>query len=185
LSESEPGKDGLSLPDSEGADTKGRGDALVAAEKELCRQFVLDDSVGDDEYFYQRMIITTVLFETVWGSAWSRASDAVLEAQREVDAWLEENGPSTEGLTFGTPKYDEALAERNRLSEERWATFPPQVSEAREELNELSKRYHAAAYSADGVRTVQELIIDACGIEFPRGYEYPTATQLGIQVAKE
>src|SRR5699024_7816601 len=99
-----------------------------------------------------------------------------------TDAYIEETGPEVPSFSEGSED------ERQQATEDRLAAWDdyfeesyPNLVKDREKILDKQSAVEDQLYTEDGVREVQEAIVEYCEITLPAGFTYPTAEELGIE----
>ena len=109
-----------------------------------------------------------------------RFSDELIEAHRETEAWLEENG-----FSFPPPPgkdVSEALDERSAAEAEHWEVEYPHLVEEHTKAEAQEVSFQMELFSEAGVREAQEALVDYCDISLPEDYTFPTPQELEIHL---
>lgn len=165
--------EGLSLP---GADDDSA--TFESVEAENCERFV-----GD----YPQWVVSDVLSGTL--QAWERPP--VDEKLQEAFTRINEAVTAEAGSEFDVemmvdgdrnPEYDRIVAERETLTAQAWEAEPEDVRGLYQDHQQNLRDRWGTVYNEDGVRQAQETVIEACEIEAPADYVFPTAKDLEIDL---
>src|SRR5699024_2542908 len=107
-------------------------------------------------------------------------SDELIEAHRETEDWLEENG-----FSFPPPPgkdVSEALDERSAAEAEHWEAEYLQLVEQHTKADAKEERLQMELFSEACVRESQEARVDYCDISLPEDYTFPTPQELEIHL---
>lgn len=181
--EDEVGGTGLSLPSTTSPEPNALEAAIARAEEKACERYV--DPYGDDPFRSQGIDIQFLMYDTIRAAQVSTYSDEHLAATKDVDTWLEEHGPSLEGVPLLSDEYERVSSERSALREERWNEKYPDLREKESANSEVWRDLSLNMFTSEHVREAQEFFIEQCGIEVSEGYEFPTPAELGITVDEE
>src|SRR5699024_1368941 len=126
------------------------------------------------------LTISMVLLHSARAAVADRFSDELIEAHRETEAWLEENG-----FSFPPPPgkvVSEALDERAAAEAEHWEVEYPHLVEEHTKAEGQEVSVQMELFSEAGVREAQEALVDYCDIALPEDDTFPTPQALEIHL---
>src|SRR5699024_3285539 len=139
------------------------------AREDYCEEYI--DPAASERLWSQGLTISMVLLHSARAAVADGFSDELIEAHRETEAWLEENG-----FSFPPPPgkdVSEALDERSAAEAEHWEVEYPHLVEEHTKAEAQGVNLPMELLSEAGVREAQEPLADRCDIPLPEGYTFP------------
>lgn len=167
--------DGAAVPDSAEEVFEA---SLAEAREDYCEEYI--DPAASERLWSQGLTISMVLLHSARAAVADRFSDELIEAHRETEAWLEENG-----FSFPPPPgkdVSEALDERSAAEAEHWEVEYPHLVEEHTKAEAQEVSFQMELFSEAGVREAQEALVDYCDISLPEDYTFPTPQELEIHL---
>ena len=167
--------DGAAVPDSAEEVFEA---SLAEAREDYCEEYI--DPAASERLWSQGLMISMVLLHSARAAVADRFSDELIEAHRETEAWLEENG-----FSFPPPPgkdVSEALDERSAAEAEHWEVEYPHLVEEHTKAEAQEVSFQMELFSEAGVREAQEALVDYCDISLPEDYTFPTPQELEIHL---
>lgn len=151
---------------------------MPGARENYCDQYF--DPPAAELAWSQGLTISMVLHYSAKAAVSDHYSDELIEALRETETWLEDNGFSL----LPSPDQDvgEAIDKRLAAETEHWEEHYSHLNEERTRLRAQEAKLLEELFSEEGVREAQEALVEYCDISLPEGYSFPTAEELEIHL---
>jgi hypothetical protein len=174
---------GLSIASTTTPETNEEATAIAEAEADACERYV--DPYGDDVLRDQGYDISGLMRDSIQAAMVNTYSDEYIAAHVDVDAWVDENAPSFDGVDVLSDEWDEVSEERSAVWSARWEDKHSKLKEEEAGYAETGRGLLTEMFTSENVRAAQDFFIEQCGIEVPDDYQYPTAEQLNIVVDED